>query len=82
MEEDAAESGKRGYVNLKHVIWHAAFYEIICLVEVISRLGYKLQCGDAIERWLFILILILSADYEEQYVILCLAASLSLLGVF
>lgn len=32
-----------------------------------SKIGHHFLCGDAIERWLFPLLLILAADLEEQY---------------
>ncbi|KAG1874443.1 hypothetical protein F4604DRAFT_1880894 [Suillus subluteus] len=53
--EDAGEEGKLGYTTLKHV--HAAQY---------SKTGYLHKCHNDVLRWLFPIILILSADYEEQ----------------
>lgn len=38
------------------------------MVIELSKTGYAHECYDAILRWLFPLILILSADYEEQRV--------------
>ncbi|KAG1819402.1 hypothetical protein DFJ58DRAFT_720208 [Suillus subalutaceus] len=51
---DSDEDGKLSYTNLKKVL--------------ISKTGFAHQCYDGILRWLFPLILILSADYEEQCV--------------
>ncbi|KIO04654.1 hypothetical protein M404DRAFT_26107 [Pisolithus tinctorius Marx 270] len=64
--ESAKEEGKTGYTNYKCVIWHEASLCIIDRLAELSKLGYKYECYDKITRWLFPLILILSADYEEQ----------------
>ncbi|KAI6004782.1 hypothetical protein EDD15DRAFT_2359613 [Pisolithus albus] len=63
--ESAKEEGKTGYTNYKHIIWHEAFHFILDKVAKLSKIGYKYECYDKIMRWLFPLILILSADYEE-----------------
>ncbi|KIK13566.1 hypothetical protein PISMIDRAFT_47615, partial [Pisolithus microcarpus 441] len=63
--ESAKEEGKTGYTNYKRVIWHEAFHFILDKVAELSKIGYKYECYDKITRWLFPLILILSADYEE-----------------
>ena len=74
MPEDAGETGKKGYVNFKRVVWHKAFYEIIESLELYAKTGYRLKCGDGVQRWLFPIILILSADYEEQFISLFFSA--------
>ncbi|KAG2133600.1 uncharacterized protein EDB93DRAFT_1254811 [Suillus bovinus] len=66
VSEDADEEGKPGFVNLKCVIWHEAFLKLLELVAQHSKSGYSHTCYDKIARWLFPIILILSADYEEQ----------------
>ncbi|KAG1796452.1 uncharacterized protein HD556DRAFT_1431467 [Suillus plorans] len=66
VSEDADEEGKPGFVNLKRVIWHEAFLKLLELVAQHSKSGYSHTCYDKIARWLFPIILILSADYEEQ----------------
>lgn len=65
-EEDAAESGKPRFVNLKRVIWHTAFHEILRSIEKHAEFGTSITCGDGIKRQIFPRILIISADYEEQ----------------
>ncbi|KAG2133578.1 uncharacterized protein EDB93DRAFT_1242820 [Suillus bovinus] len=62
----ADEEGKPGFINLKRVIWHEAFLKLLELVAQHSESGYSHTCYDKIARWLFPIILILSADYEEQ----------------
>ncbi|KAG1882178.1 hypothetical protein F4604DRAFT_1879586 [Suillus subluteus] len=64
--KDADEGGKPGFVNLKHVIWHESFLKLLELVVQYLKTGYSHQCFDKIIRWLFPILLILSADYEEQ----------------
>ncbi|KAG2029665.1 hypothetical protein BDR03DRAFT_880244 [Suillus americanus] len=48
------------------VVWHESFVKILLNLEQYSRTGYSYMCYDKIMRWLFPVILILSADYEEQ----------------
>ncbi|KAF8837802.1 hypothetical protein BDN67DRAFT_991595 [Paxillus ammoniavirescens] len=64
--EDAEEDGKLSYMTLKHVVWHESFFKLLEEVIQHARSGYVHACHDKIERTLFPLILILSADYEEQ----------------
>lgn len=67
--EEADEEGKMGFVNFKRVVWHESFLKLLELVVQYSKTGYAHQCFDMIIRWLFPILLILSADYEEQYVL-------------
>ena len=67
VEEEAEESGKKGYVNFKRVVWHDSFYELLHSIRAHSKTGFHIKCGDGIVHHLFPAILILSADYEEQY---------------
>ncbi|KAF8812136.1 hypothetical protein BYT27DRAFT_7221243 [Phlegmacium glaucopus] len=66
LEEDSGETGKKGYVDFKRVVWHKAFYEIVESMEKYAELGFALDCGDGIRRKIYLFILIVSADYEEQ----------------
>ncbi|KAG1893663.1 uncharacterized protein F5891DRAFT_985645 [Suillus fuscotomentosus] len=66
---DSDEDGKLSYTNLKKVVWHKSFKILLKTLSLISKTGFAHQCYDGILCWLFPLILILSADYEEQYVI-------------
>ncbi|EDQ99252.1 uncharacterized protein LACBIDRAFT_316752 [Laccaria bicolor S238N-H82] len=68
LQEDSGETGKKKYVNFKRVVWHKAFYEILKSVEQYAETGYHLTTAD-IERWMFPIVLIASADYEEQCII-------------
>ena len=66
MNNDSAEDGKTGFVNFKRVVWHKGFLVFMEAVARNSREGYHVKCADGIVRWLFVFILIISADYEEQ----------------
>jgi hypothetical protein len=66
VDEDEDERDKPGWVNFKKAVWHDSFWELLELVATYSKIGYWANCGDSVRRWLFPLILILSADYEEQ----------------
>ncbi|KAI6095810.1 hypothetical protein F5141DRAFT_1068060 [Pisolithus sp. B1] len=63
--ELAKEERKTGYANFKCVIWHKAFYKLLEKVAELSTVGYLHECYDNVLWWLFPVILILSADYEE-----------------
>ncbi|KAG2137820.1 hypothetical protein BD769DRAFT_1351482 [Suillus cothurnatus] len=64
--EDAGEEGKLGYTTLKRVVWHESFLKLLEHAAQYSKTGYLRKCHNDILRWLFPVILILSADYEEQ----------------
>ena len=53
-------------MNFKRVIWHDSFYKLLETIETISVTGFWVKCGDGVERHIFPLVLILTADYEEQ----------------
>ena len=69
VKESAKDKNKPEFVTFKRTVWHQSFSEIIQSVATLSKTGCWIQCGDGIKHWLFPTILILSADYEEQYVI-------------
>ncbi|KAH0826712.1 hypothetical protein J3R83DRAFT_5109 [Lanmaoa asiatica] len=67
VEDDPEEEGKLGYTNLKRVVWHEAFFKLLDEIILYSGTGYAYTSPyDKIMCWLFPVILILSADYEEQ----------------
>uniref|UniRef100_A0A8H7Y2E1 Uncharacterized protein n=1 Tax=Psilocybe cubensis TaxID=181762 RepID=A0A8H7Y2E1_PSICU len=67
VEEDAGETGKKGFINFKRVVWHKSFYEIIQSLVDHAKTGFYFSQKD-FQRWIYPVILILSADYEEQCV--------------
>ncbi|KAF8145632.1 hypothetical protein K438DRAFT_2097334 [Mycena galopus ATCC 62051] len=56
------------FSNFKNIVWHAAMYKLLETIAGISKVGHWTQCGDNLLRWLFPLVLILAADYEEACV--------------
>lgn len=66
MKEDAKETKKKCFVNLKRVVWHEGFKEVLKSIVQYSKTGIWKKCADDILRWIYPIILILSADYEEQ----------------
>ncbi|KAG1851702.1 hypothetical protein F4604DRAFT_1883568 [Suillus subluteus] len=64
--EDAGEEGQLGYTTLKRVVWHELFFKLLEHAAQYSKTGYLHKCHNDVLRWLFPIILILSADYEEQ----------------
>ncbi|KAF9470064.1 hypothetical protein BDN70DRAFT_770837, partial [Pholiota conissans] len=68
VKEDSNETGKKDFVNLKRVVWHEGFKELFESIIQYAKTGIMKLCGDGIRRWLFPIILMLSADYEEQCV--------------
>ncbi|KAG2355792.1 hypothetical protein BDR07DRAFT_1453666 [Suillus spraguei] len=66
VSKDSEHAGKSSFVNFKNAVWHKSFLKLLESVIQISRMGYWFECGGAIQRLLWPLILILSADYKEQ----------------
>jgi hypothetical protein len=64
--EDTVETKKTGFVNFKNAIWHAGFTIFLEKITEYSVTGCWVPCGDDILQWLWPIILILSADYEEM----------------
>ncbi|KAG1829439.1 hypothetical protein EV424DRAFT_1470719 [Suillus variegatus] len=58
VKEDPKYSKKKSFVNFKNAVWH----------ESTLKSGYWFECWDCVQRLLWPLILILSADYKEQCV--------------
>jgi hypothetical protein len=59
---------KKNYIDFKCVVWHESFCKLLETVFEHSHTGFWVKCGNGITHHLFLMILILSADYEEQYV--------------
>ncbi|KAI0073421.1 hypothetical protein K474DRAFT_1677885 [Panus rudis PR-1116 ss-1] len=63
--DDPDEKSKTGFANYKRVVWHEAFLLMLKTLADVSKLGSSYQTAELLIR-LFPLILVLSADYEEQ----------------
>ncbi|OJA20946.1 hypothetical protein AZE42_03510 [Rhizopogon vesiculosus] len=68
VKENSKHSKKTSFVNFKNAVWHESFLKLLETVIVHSKSGYWFDCWDHVQRLLWPLILILSADYEEQCV--------------
>ncbi|KAF8833931.1 hypothetical protein BDN67DRAFT_992758 [Paxillus ammoniavirescens] len=68
VKEDKKQAHKPGWVNFKNAVWHELFKKLLESIASHSKTGCWVKCWDDVLRWLFPLILILSADYEEQCV--------------
>ena len=80
--EPAEDEGKLSYTNFKQVVWHEAFLRILDKLEEFSKMGYCHKCYDEIIRWLFPIILILSADYEELWAMVLYTFHMLLIDCF
>ncbi|KAJ7184441.1 hypothetical protein C8R46DRAFT_1064066 [Mycena filopes] len=68
VKDDPQENGKPAFSNFKNVVWHTAFYKLLESLVHPSKVGEWTGCGDGKLRWLWPIILILAADYEEACV--------------
>ncbi|KAH9910296.1 uncharacterized protein BXZ73DRAFT_58728, partial [Epithele typhae] len=66
--EDDVEEGRLGFTALKRIVWHKSFHILLETFIKHAKLGYPVECGDGLLRVLWAIILILTADYEEQCV--------------
>ncbi len=68
IEEKSSRTKTSVFINWKRVVWHKSFSQVLKHIEQLTKTGWRVKCGDDVMRWLFPLLLILSADYEEQYI--------------
>ncbi|KAG0695731.1 hypothetical protein DFH29DRAFT_763051, partial [Suillus ampliporus] len=68
VKEDKKPSGKPAFVNFKNAVWHALFLKILACLAPLLKLGSAIKCWDDVIRVFYSIVLILSADYEEQAV--------------
>ncbi|EGO04618.1 hypothetical protein SERLA73DRAFT_118586 [Serpula lacrymans var. lacrymans S7.3] len=64
--EDEEHKGKKSFANFKNVVWHELFLKVVESLELHAKTGYYYQRTEGDVLYLFPIILILSADYEEQ----------------
>ncbi|KAJ3841526.1 hypothetical protein F5878DRAFT_531507, partial [Lentinula raphanica] len=67
--EDAARSGKSDFATFKSIVWHESVRKIFESIVQHSKTGYTVDCGDGVCRCVYPLVLISSADFEEQTVV-------------
>ncbi|KAK1215605.1 hypothetical protein PQX77_021784 [Marasmius sp. AFHP31] len=66
VEEEAEHTKKKAFVDFKFTVWHEAFLKILESIIVMSQVGESIKCGDGVTRLIYVILLALSADYEEQ----------------
>ncbi|KAG1756658.1 uncharacterized protein EDB91DRAFT_1233427 [Suillus paluster] len=66
VKEDKKHSRKPAFVNFKNAVWHTSFLKLLACLAPLSRLGSSVKCWDDVVCTFYPIILILSADYEEQ----------------
>jgi hypothetical protein len=66
VEGDASDTGKTSFADFKSVVWHESFHKILASISAHSVSGHWHKCADGVSCHFFLLVLILSADYEEQ----------------
>ncbi|KAG7088002.1 hypothetical protein E1B28_012041 [Marasmius oreades] len=75
IQEEAKHKKKKAFVDFKTVVWHEAALKMFESLQIYAEVGCVLRCGDQIQRLIFVILLILSADYEEQC-IMCMIRGL------
>ncbi|KAG1834044.1 hypothetical protein DFJ58DRAFT_719382 [Suillus subalutaceus] len=68
VKEDKKHFKKPAFVNFKNAVWHTLFLMLLACLAPLSKLGSPVKCWDDVVRTFYPIILILSADYEEQVV--------------
>jgi hypothetical protein len=66
IKESEKDRNKPGFVNFKNAVWHESFYKLLESLITYSKTGFWFKCSDDVVCLLFPIVLILSADYEEQ----------------
>lgn len=67
LKEEGGKKSDSEFVHYKRVVWHKSFKAILLPITDLSKSGLWLICGDKEDHQLWIWIVILSADYEEQW---------------
>ncbi|KAG1793231.1 hypothetical protein EV424DRAFT_1475677 [Suillus variegatus] len=66
VKEDPKYSKKKSFVNFKNAVWNESFLKLLEAVIVHSKSRYWFECWDCVQRLLWPLILILSADMRNM----------------
>ncbi|KAG1808960.1 uncharacterized protein BJ212DRAFT_1448905 [Suillus subaureus] len=65
---DKKHSRKLAFVNFKNAVWHQSVLKMLTCLAPLSKIGSAVKCWDDLVCIFYPIILILSADYEEQSV--------------
>ncbi|KAG2081487.1 hypothetical protein BD769DRAFT_1657222 [Suillus cothurnatus] len=66
IKDDPKHKDTQRFANFRAAVWHAAFKKVLASIVPPSTSGRWVNCWDNIVRLFYTLVLILSADYEEQ----------------
>ena len=66
LQEKSEDKRTKDWKELKGAVWHECFYQLLSVLKIPAEVGERITCGDGVVRWLFVVILIISADFEEQ----------------
>ena len=66
-DQPGKEGASKEYVNFKRAVWHECLQIFFLPIKDKTLIGVWILCPDGKERWFFVAVIILSADYEEQY---------------
>ncbi|KAH6883656.1 hypothetical protein BKA70DRAFT_1378000 [Coprinopsis sp. MPI-PUGE-AT-0042] len=65
-DEHSEDFTEKGYVNFKRIVWTEGFRKVLQSVAGYAATGINWELFDGTTRWLHPIVMILSADYEEQ----------------
>lgn len=68
VKDDPSRSGKQKFADFKAAVWHESFKRILKCLRSKRKRGGWVECWDELQRLMFPIVPILSADYEEQCV--------------
>ena len=64
--EHSEDFTEKGYVNFKRAVWTEGFRKVLESAKKFAEIGLPYTFRDGTARWLHPIVMILSADYEEQ----------------
>ncbi|KAG2116407.1 uncharacterized protein F5147DRAFT_743074 [Suillus discolor] len=66
VKDDPSRSGKQKFADFKAAVWHESFKRILKCLTSKRKHGGWVECWDKLQRLMFPIVPILSADYKEQ----------------
>ncbi|KAI9434760.1 hypothetical protein BJY52DRAFT_1131497, partial [Lactarius psammicola] len=69
IKDDSDDCNKSSFTNFKQAVWHESFFVIIQSIILHLKTSCWVECGNGVKQWLFPIVLMLSTDYEKQYVL-------------